>query len=79
MSSKWLRCVCKKNRAKLRLICFPWAGGGAAFYANWGKKFASEIEGLITLMLFLEILETFVSAEISAYVRYVLDVLTACL
>lgn len=42
MNSKWLRCVYQKQNAKLRLICFPWAGGGAAFYANWGKKFASE-------------------------------------
>lgn len=47
MNSKWLRCVYQKQNAKLRLICFPWAGGGAAFYANWGKKFASEVEGLI--------------------------------
>ena len=45
MNSKWLRCVYQKQNAKLRLICFPWAGGGAAFYANWGKKFASEVEG----------------------------------
>ncbi|KAJ7387096.1 hypothetical protein OS493_004060 [Desmophyllum pertusum] len=44
MSSKWLRCVYEKHSAELRLICFPWAGGGAAFYAKWGKKFASEIE-----------------------------------
>lgn len=66
MSSKWLRCVHEKNSAELRLICFPRAGGGAAFYANWGRKFASEIEGL---MLLLEILETFVPSEISAYVR----------
>ncbi|XP_058959964.2 LOW QUALITY PROTEIN: S-acyl fatty acid synthase thioesterase, medium chain-like [Pocillopora verrucosa] len=44
MNSKWLRCVYQKQNAKLRLICFPWAGGGAAFYANWGKKFASEVE-----------------------------------
>lgn len=47
MSSKWLRCVYQRHSAELRLICFPWAGGGAAFYANWGKKFASEIEGLM--------------------------------
>lgn len=47
MNSKWLRCVYQKQNAKLRLICFPWACGGAAFYANWGKKFASEVEGLI--------------------------------
>lgn len=47
MSSKWLRCVYEKHSAELRLICFPWAGGGAAFYAKWGKKFASEIEGLM--------------------------------
>ncbi|XP_020601729.1 S-acyl fatty acid synthase thioesterase, medium chain-like [Orbicella faveolata] len=44
MSSKWLRCVYQKSSAEVRLICFPWAGGGAAFYANWGKKFAGEIE-----------------------------------
>ena len=47
MSSKWLRCVYQRRNAELRLICFPWAGGGAAFYANWGKKFASEIEGFM--------------------------------
>lgn len=47
MSSKWLRCVYQKSSAEIRLICFPWAGGGAAFYANWGKKFAGEIEGLM--------------------------------
>ncbi|PFX31715.1 S-acyl fatty acid synthase thioesterase, medium chain [Stylophora pistillata] len=44
MNSKWLHCVYQKHNAKLRLICFPWAGGGAAFCANWGKKFTSEIE-----------------------------------
>lgn len=26
---------------------FFWVGGGVVFYVNWGKKFVSEVEGLI--------------------------------
>ncbi|KAM7443618.1 hypothetical protein ABFA07_007694 [Porites harrisoni] len=44
MNSKWLRCVHRQQNSQVRLICFPWAGGGAAFYGNWGKKFTREIE-----------------------------------
>lgn len=66
MSLKWLWCVYEKNSVEFRLICFFWVGGGVVFYVNWGRKFVSEIEGL---MFLLEILEMFVLLEISVYVR----------
>lgn len=53
MNSKWLRCVHRQQNSQVRLICFPWAGGGAAFYGNWGKKFTREIEGFCQFFFFL--------------------------
>lgn len=43
-SRKVLTCRFPQPYAQCRLICFPWAGGGALFYANWGKLFSSNIE-----------------------------------
>ncbi|MFT6834028.1 MAG: medium-chain acyl-[acyl-carrier-protein] hydrolase [Francisellaceae bacterium] len=34
---------CNPN-ASLRLICFPYAGGSASIYANWGKFLSDDIE-----------------------------------
>lgn len=77
MSSKWLRCVYQRRSAELRLICFPWAGGGAAFYANWGKKFASEIEGLMQFCINIVVNSRILKAF--DLQRYHLNALTASL
>ncbi|XP_031561904.1 S-acyl fatty acid synthase thioesterase, medium chain-like [Actinia tenebrosa] len=45
MNSKWLRCIFKKQAPSVYLLCFPWAGGGASYYAaKWGKNFPDNIE-----------------------------------
>nr|XP_022323240.1 S-acyl fatty acid synthase thioesterase, medium chain-like [Crassostrea virginica]XP_022323241.1 S-acyl fatty acid synthase thioesterase, medium chain-like [Crassostrea virginica] len=44
MSDKFLNCLFSKPKAKFALICFPWAGGGSNFYAQWGKMFPEFIE-----------------------------------
>lgn len=44
MVDKFLNCLRAKPNAKYALICFPWAGGGSNFYAQWGKKFPDSIE-----------------------------------
>ncbi|WP_444997358.1 thioesterase II family protein [Aliikangiella sp. IMCC44359] len=37
MKSSWLVKFNSNPNAKLRLICFPYAGGSAAIYRNWAK------------------------------------------
>lgn len=39
-----LNCRFKRPDASVRLICFPWAGGGSVFYSNWGKSVHETIE-----------------------------------
>lgn len=39
-----LSCRFPQQSPQCRLICFPWAGGGALFYSNWGKLFSSNFE-----------------------------------
>ena len=34
-----------KPAAQQYLVCFPWAGGGAAQYIRWNKMFPEDIEG----------------------------------
>lgn len=40
----WFRCFNVRPEASVRLICFPYAGGSAAFYRPWHKHTASSIE-----------------------------------
>ncbi|KAK3099891.1 hypothetical protein FSP39_011302 [Pinctada imbricata] len=37
MTSKVLNSRAVNKEAKFVLLCFPWAGGGSNFYANWSK------------------------------------------
>lgn len=43
-AGQWLKCFQPSHAPKLRLICFPFAGGGANFYRRWPDFFAHDIE-----------------------------------
>jgi medium-chain acyl-[acyl-carrier-protein] hydrolase len=40
----WLSCPLPQPAARLRLYCFPYAGGGASVFRNWGRGFSPAIE-----------------------------------
>jgi surfactin synthase thioesterase subunit len=42
--SLWFRCVQARPAAAIRLICFPHAGGSAAFYRPWHERIPPHIE-----------------------------------
>ncbi|XP_076460353.1 S-acyl fatty acid synthase thioesterase, medium chain-like [Babylonia areolata] len=39
-----MNCRCPRPEASHRLFCFPWAGGGSIFYANWANYLPPNIE-----------------------------------
>ncbi|KAL1255295.1 hypothetical protein QQF64_013356 [Cirrhinus molitorella] len=41
---KVITCFNKCPDASVRLICFPWAGGGSIHYARWAKTLTNSIE-----------------------------------
>jgi medium-chain acyl-[acyl-carrier-protein] hydrolase len=41
---RWLAYREVKPRARLRLLCFPYAGGGAAVYRGWGALLPADLE-----------------------------------
>jgi len=40
----WLRCPQPRPQARLRLFCFPYAGGGAAAYRTWPNHLPGDVE-----------------------------------
>ncbi|NKB51774.1 MAG: SDR family NAD(P)-dependent oxidoreductase [Rhizobiaceae bacterium] len=43
-TGSWLVIQRPRPNARLRLFCFPFAGGGSAVFDNWGDAFNSDIE-----------------------------------
>ncbi|MFZ5894797.1 MAG: SDR family NAD(P)-dependent oxidoreductase [Myxococcota bacterium] len=43
-SSTWLVCNAPRPEARMRLICFPYAGGGPSVYHHWPQAFPDSIE-----------------------------------
>ena len=40
----WIACRTARPRARVRLFCFPYAGGGASLFRTWSADFPPEIE-----------------------------------
>lgn len=43
-TNSWIICPNPNPQARLRLFCFPYAGGGAAAYHPWAKLLPSDVE-----------------------------------
>lgn len=41
---RWLFCHRPRLSARVRLFCFPYAGGGASVYRTWGERLPSAVE-----------------------------------
>ncbi|GAA3734274.1 thioesterase II family protein [Salinactinospora qingdaonensis] len=44
LAELWLRCYRPRPAARLRLVCFPHAGGSAAFYRDWARRMPESVE-----------------------------------
>lgn len=42
--ARWLRCYRPDPQARLRLVCFPYAGGSASAFRDWSESLPSSIE-----------------------------------
>ncbi|GAA1959035.1 thioesterase II family protein [Amycolatopsis minnesotensis] len=43
-AARWLRCWEPRSAPRLRLVCFPHAGGAASFYGSWGGLAPADVE-----------------------------------
>ena len=43
-NGRWVICQQPRPEAKLRLFCFPYAGGGASAFKSWNEFFSDDIE-----------------------------------
>lgn len=44
VTNSWLTCAQPNPQAKMRLFCFPYAGGSAQLYHKWAAKLPSTVE-----------------------------------
>jgi len=44
LEDKWLPYWQRRPHARIRLFCFPYAGGGASIFRTWHERFPSEVE-----------------------------------
>jgi medium-chain acyl-[acyl-carrier-protein] hydrolase len=44
METSWLACPTPNSRARLRLFCFPYAGGNAMIYRQWQASLPQSVE-----------------------------------
>jgi len=44
MSNKWILKHSSPPESKIRLLCFPFGGGGSSFYLSWAKVLEPDIE-----------------------------------
>lgn len=44
ISNSWFVCHKPNPQARLRLFCFPYAGGGASIFRNWGAEMPPHVE-----------------------------------
>ena len=44
VTSKWVRCYRPRPAAKLRLVCIPFAGGGASVFRLWADALPTSVE-----------------------------------
>ena len=42
--SPWVTCPTRRPRARLRLLCFPYAGGGASIFRSWPRSLPSDVQ-----------------------------------
>lgn len=43
-ATPWIQYWQRKPQARIRLFCFPYAGGGASIFRNWSKNLPPQIE-----------------------------------
>jgi len=44
VQTRWLACPGPNPQAKLRMFCFPYAGGGTVSFRNWSKALPASVE-----------------------------------
>ncbi|MFD3702133.1 thioesterase II family protein [Nocardia sp. NPDC058658] len=44
MNTPWLRCRAPRSAPRVRLVCFPHAGGAASFFKTWHEELPVDIE-----------------------------------
>ena len=49
-TAQWLVCPQLRSEARLRLICFPYAGGGASAFKDWADAIPDDVELCVVQM-----------------------------